>query len=422
MSILKVDKLHSEDGTNSNIELDDSRNVTVKGNLSVDGTIPANKLTGALPAISGASLTGLSSSPPAGRNILINGDMRIAQRGTSSTEQGCKTTDRFYYDKGGTNETPQQEQRALTSSDTGPWAKGFRWCYKITNGNQSALDAADYIRFKYITENRDIHQSGWDYTDPNSKVTISFWVKSSVSQRFYFALRTSEGTGQHYAHPFTPAANTWTYVTHTIPGNANNVFGDNNDHGLMLQWQIAMGSLYTDDSFTDDAWGVYQTNQFKDYDGDDDNWYTTDDATWEITGVQLEAGATATDFEFKRYDDELRRCQRYFYMHADGSRHNGEMLGIMSSYSTDQWYCGVHFPVTMRSGTPGLYKVVGQNYFALMSGAGVQNLSDDVGTSAQESANGYFLHFTDDVSNTTGHAGWGYISNANARVGFDAEF
>ena len=319
MSKVITTELQHSGASSANITLDSSKNVTCENNLQVDGnvtvtgTLPADKLTGNLPAISGASLTGLPSSPPAGRNILINGDMRIAQRATSSSDQGCKTTDRFYYDKGGTNETPQQAQRALTSADTGPWAKGFRWCYKITNGNQSALDATDYVRFKYITENRDIHQSGWEYTDPNSKVTISFWVKSSVSQRFYFALRTSEGTGQHYAHPFTPAANTWTYVTHTIPGNANNVFGDNNGHGLMLQWQLAIGSSYTDDSFTDDAWGVYQTNQFKDYNDGDNDWYETDDATWEITGVQFEAGDTATDFEFKRYDDELRRCKRYYH-------------------------------------------------------------------------------------------------------------
>ena len=70
MSIIKVDKLHSEDGANSNIELDDSRNVTFKGNIAVDGTIPADKLTGALPAISGASLTGISSAGQA-HNIII---------------------------------------------------------------------------------------------------------------------------------------------------------------------------------------------------------------------------------------------------------------------------------------------------------------------------------------------------------------
>ena len=93
----------------------------------------------------------------------------------------------------------------------------------------------------------------------------------------------------------------------------------------------------------------------------------------------------------------------------------------MSAYSTNQWYCYCPFPVTMRTGTPSLYKVVGTNYFALMSGSGDQDLSDDIGTTAQEAATGYFLNFTDDVSNTTGHAGHAYIANAAARIGFDAE-
>ena len=137
-------ELQKDGASGPNITLDTSKNVTcennlqVDGNLTVTGTIPADKLTGSLPAISGASLTGLPSSPPANRNIFVNGDMRIAQRSTSAvTDQGCNTTDRFYYDKGGTDETPTQERRALTSSDTGPWAKGFKYCFKVTNGNQT---------------------------------------------------------------------------------------------------------------------------------------------------------------------------------------------------------------------------------------------------------------------------------------------
>ena len=391
-----------------------SGNVAVTGNVTVTGTLPADKLTGNLPAISGASLTGLPSSPPAGRNILINGDMRIAQRGTSSTEQGCKTTDRFYYDKGGTNETPQQEQRALTSSDTGPWAKGFRWCYKITNGNQSALDATDYVRFKYITENRDIHQSGWEYTDPNSKVTISFWVKSSVSQRFYFALRTSEGTGQHYAHPFTPAANTWTYVTHTIPGNANNVFGDNNGHGLMLQWQLAIGSSYTDDSFTDDAWGNYVTNQFKDYNDGDNDWYETDNATWEITGVQFEAGDTATDFEFKRYADELQRCKRYFQVFWSGSGGGVATVanwGTAASYGAVKWEKELRTTPTITVSDAGHFK---QRCAGSDRTAGSVTWSNTKSTSSRIGIEGF-------SGSTDGQAAWIGTTSSSAKITLDAE-
>ena len=405
----------------ANITLDSSKNVTCENNLQVDGnvtvtgTLPADKLTGNLPAISGASLTGLPSSPPAGRNILINGDMRIAQRGTSSTEQGCKTTDRFYYDKGGTNETPQQEQRALTSADTGPWAKGFRWCYKITNGNQSALDATDYVRFKYITENRDIHQSGWEYTDPNSKVTISFWVKSSVSQRFYFALRTSEGTGQHYAHPFTPAANTWTYVTHTIPGNANNVFGDNNGHGLMLQWQLAIGSSYTDDSFTDDAWGNYVTNQFKDYNDGDNDWYETDNATWEITGVQFEAGDTATDFEFKRYADELARCQRYYFKFLEG---NTKEMAVGWYYHNQHISFILRYPTTMRA-VPTGHDVTGTNYYIIYKNNGYDTFDGFVFENG--STEQYSCYNNSDMDGDATHPGIVRSYNANAKIEFDAE-
>ena len=414
MSKLVTNTVRHTAGSADNITLDNSKNVTCENNLQVDGALT---VTGAING-SGASLTNLPSSPPAGRNILINGDMRIAQRATSSSDQGCKTTDRFYYDKGGTNETPQQEQRALTSSDTGPWAKGFRWCYKITNGNQSALDATDYVRFKYITENRDIHQSGWEYTDPNSKVTISFWVRSSVSQRFYFALRTSEGTGQHYAHPFTPAANTWTYVTHTIPGNANNVFGDNNGHGLMLQWQLAIGSSYTDDSFTDDAWGVYQTNQFKDYNDGDNDWYETDNATWEITGVQFEAGDTATDFEFKRYADELQRCRRY-YQHFE----TGDSAGLLGFCDSSTGFRAMAYFHPHMRGTPSLKIDAVGDYKVRHAGTATTATAFTIGSSLEINYSMTRLNITVGSGLTAGQCGWiGGDSNKSPKIDFDAEF
>ena len=109
-------------------------------------------------------------------------------------------------------------------------------------------------------------------------------------------------------------------------------------------------------------------------------------------------------------------------MHCDGSRHNEESIGVMSSYGTNNWYCFCPFPVTMREGTPSLYKVMDASYIALMSGAGDQDMCGDVSTTAQESANGYMVKFTNNVSNTTGHAGWAYIANSSARIGFDAEF
>ncbi len=126
------------------------------------------------------------------RNLVINGAMQVAQRGTSSTADGYQTVDRWSSNPGGNNNVNTQEQVSLSSSDTGPWEKGFRKAYQITNGDQTATDAGDYIEIYQYIEDQNIANSGWDYTSSSSKLTLSFWVKSSVAQKFYGFLYTIE--------------------------------------------------------------------------------------------------------------------------------------------------------------------------------------------------------------------------------------
>jgi hypothetical protein len=421
-------ELQKDGASGPNITLDTSKNVTCENNLQVDGnvtvtgTLPADKLTGALPAISGANLTGLSSSPPANRNIFINGDMRIAQKSTSAvTDQGHQTTDRFYYDKGGTDETPTQERRALSSSDTGPWAKGFKYCFKVTNGNQTGgVGATDYVRLKTTVEARDIFNSGWLYNDASSKLTVSFWVRSSVAQRFYLILRTEDGTGQNYGIPFTiSSANTWQKVTHSIPGHANLTFNDDNGTGLMCQWLAQIGSSYTNDSFTDNAWAAYSSgSQCKDYSGDNNNWYETNDATFELTGCQLEVADSATDFEFRSYGDELRRCQRYFYVHCDKLN---DPIAFGQMYLTSDFYGGFSLPVTMRS-DPSLVYTGGTDYFAVFCGGHGRDDCDALDSQESGLTRFHIVVKTNLSLGNEGDGAWARTGNANAFVALSAEF
>ena len=116
--------------------------------------------------------------------------MTVAQRGTSSTSNGHQTVDRYNMNSSGHDEAPTQSQ-ADVASGTSPYAEGFRKSLKITNGNQtSGAGAADRLRILYIIEAQDMANSGWNYTDSNSKVTLSFWIKSSVAQNFYFRATT----------------------------------------------------------------------------------------------------------------------------------------------------------------------------------------------------------------------------------------
>ena len=253
------------------------------------------------------------------RNLIINGAMQVAQRGTSSTVDGYGTVDRFKTNLAGNDENPTQAQHVLTSSDTGPYEEGFRYSYHLTNGNQtSGANAGDRIVFGYTIEAQDMAMSGWDYTSSSSYITLSFWCKSSVAQNFYGRLYTYDGTPQGYAFETgSLSANTWTKVTKTIPGNSNLTFDKNTNAGLLIEFVMFRGTNSTG-SMSLDTWGAFDTNvRVPDMTS---TWYTTNDATWEITGLQLERGSVATPFEHRRYADELLSCYRYYVQFDSNNR------------------------------------------------------------------------------------------------------
>ena len=279
------------------------------------------------------------------RNIFINGAMTVAQRATSASSAGggYLTLDRFKTYEDGLDENATQAQHTLTSSDTGPYAEGFRYSYHITNGNQtSGAGADDTIIVQTRQEAQDIANSGWSYTDPNSFITLSYWVKSSVSQTFYNLFRTMDGTAQMYNSPFALTANTWTKVTKTIPGNSNLQFDNDANNGFMSEWVLFRGTNDTTSDRASNAWAAFDTaSRVPDMTS---TWYTTNDATFEITGVQLEVGTVSTPFEHRSVGDELTRCQRYYQQYV-----NPCCTGVIPDNGSKAYSIGLQFQTRMRA-------------------------------------------------------------------------
>ena len=258
------------------------------------------------------------------RNIIINGAMNVAQRGTSSTDSGYGSVDRFRVAFTGTDESPTQSQVDVASGTT-PYTLGFRKALKVTNGNQTGgAGASDQLDINCRIEGQDIAGSGWNYTSSSSKITLSFWVKSSVAQNFYGYVRSVSGTVR--SHPYETGsltADTWTKITKTFSGDSNITI--NNDNSVEFNFYLVpfFGTGLTASGVSLTAWNTFDTTAIL-----PDNtatWYETDNATLEITGVQLEVGSQATAFEHRSYGEELLLCQRYYF--KETASNNTYMFG-----------------------------------------------------------------------------------------------
>ena len=292
------------------------------------------------------------------RNIVSNGAMRIAQRGSSSTSSGFKAMDRFRMSASNASHTLTQSQTAITSGS--PYNEGFRYVFKILNAGQDAHTSAE-CSIMHTIEAQDIANSGWNYTSASSYVTLSFWVKSSVTQTHLLTLHTNDTVTKEYNHLISLTADAWTKVTLVIPGHADIVMNDDNGTGLQIIMYGALGTAYTSGS-TVDQWVTHSGYTSRPDMGQ--TWWTTDNSTLEYTGVQLEVGTAATPFEHRSYHDDLIACQRYYYHLVAGSNEFFPVIG-MADVDGNTIVLNTPFSVVMRtaptaveqSGTAGDYKI-----------------------------------------------------------------
>ena len=313
------------------------------------------------------------------RNLIINGSCIVAQYGSSSTSNGYQTVDRISCSHYGTNESPTRSQSDVASG-TPAYEAGFRKAFKVTNGNQTATDAGDHIQIDYFIESQDLAQSGWNYTSSSSYITLSFWIKSSVGIAFPFTWRAPNGSAQVYnMSTGTLTANTWTKVTKTIPGYSNLTINNDNDKGARLMFFPYVGTTYTTNGLTLDTWSAWANAKHGFEQAT--NWWTTDDATFEITGLQLEVGSVATDFEHRSFGQELALCMRYYAKYQALGSEYAQFL-VTSGYATDTDSRGMfHFQQEMRSANPS-FTYSNSSHFQDLGGKAINifQLGDNGGT------------------------------------------
>jgi hypothetical protein len=238
------------------------------------------------------------------RNIIINGGMDIAQRGTSSSNvsSGYHTCDRWKFDRGVGTVTVSQETDAPTGS-------GFVKSFKVLEaGSGSNPSAGDTNLVQHLIEGQNLQylRKGTSSAKP---LTASFYVKGNLTGTYILELRDRDNSRQVSKSYTISSANTWEYKTISFPADTTGALDNDNATSLQFNFWVSAGTNFTSgtlnttwNSETTANRAVGQVN----LNGTPNNYIQ-----W--TGIQLETGSQASDFEFLPHDVNLRRCLRYYY-------------------------------------------------------------------------------------------------------------
>jgi hypothetical protein len=300
------------------------RALEVAGDLVVSGTISGGAGMGAF------------------RNRIINGDMRIAQRGTSNVLAGSIAVnsyliDRFCVSENITTGSITQLQSSLAASDT-PYQVGFRNYMNVYVN--SACTNFGYIQPSQFIEGYNLQDLNWG-TSYGSPITLSFWFRTNVSGGVFNVAINQYGVGtNNYVATFSPLQGAWQYFTFTIPPPPNGTSWGTGTGGNIT---LYIGGLSSGLISTVNAWNA--SSVVSAYGST--NWFLTAGNFINFTGVQLEKGTVATGFEQRPFAQELALCQRYYYQ-MSAALSASHVLGTGYAGSSSIAYIMIQHPVAMR--------------------------------------------------------------------------
>ena len=284
MSTIKVNRIENTSTTDGGVSID------VDGHVTIDGQ--------QLP----------TAGPLSNRNLIINGAMTVAQRGTQSTSitlSNYYVVDRYYFGIGSLG-TWTIDQSTDAPDD---FSKSLKYTCTTADATPAAGDIALIL---YNIEAQNLQHLGFG-TSNAKPLVLSFWVKSNKTGDASISLMQPDASNRLFSTSYNiSAADTWEYKTIQIPADTGGTIDDDNDKGLRIDWYLNSGSTFSNGSYQ--TWGVINNanrNVSNLGVGGAVNDY------FQITGVQLEVGSKATPFEHRSYGQELALCQRY-YQTSDG--------------------------------------------------------------------------------------------------------
>lgn len=303
--------------------------------LKVSEIRNASSASGGLSIAADGVVSGALPSP--NRNLLYNGAMQVAQRGTSTasiTSLDYFTVDRWAFG-GGT-----QGVWTMSVESDAPTGSGFHKSAKVLCTTADASPAAgDFLLFEQRLEGQDLQRVAKG-TSSAQQLMLSFWVKANVTGTYVIELNDTDNNRSVSASYTISSSATWERKTITFPADTTGAFDNDNAGSLRVLYWLGAGSNFTSGTLQT-AWGAQTTANRA---PGQTNLAAATNNYWQVTGVQLEVGDTATPFEFKSYGQELRECQRYYQVSlATGS------AGLGMATSAPAANVVFHFQQTMRA-------------------------------------------------------------------------
>jgi len=344
------------------------------------------------------------------RNIIINGAMQVAQRGTSfSGHTDGYTLDRWRLYRAG--------DAVYTVSQSSNAPSGFSKSLRVECSTADAVvDGGDYSIIQYNIEGQDLQQLNYGSASAQP-ITMSFWVRSNVTGVVTITNEVNKGP-PFLAQDFTISqANTWEYKTLTWVGNTSTSIDDDNTTGIEFQMWLNAGGVFKASTYNSTTWNDVSGSRVN---HSNINLSSTVGNYIEITGVQLEAGDTATPFEHRSYGAELALCQRY-YFRFNPSAGNSNTLGVGFVDSSTSSSHTHYFPGPMRAAPSALEQSGTAGDYAVRRGGGASTTCSAVPAFSDANITNATFRLAVSSGLTAGQAVAARAVNTNAYLAWSAE-
>ena len=376
--------------------------------------------TGAVSGVIGSSVlpsgvtggSGLDESPLSYRNLIINGAMEVAQRGTS-----------FAIGSGFTLDRHQLEQAtgggAITiSQDTDvPAGKGFFNSMKflVTTADDCA-SATDAYSWRHIIEGLNAIPLELGLASART-FTLSFWIKTSVAGTYAGGFANA-ANDRNYIFEYTTTGTGWEFQEISLTGDTTGTWLKTSGRGMQIKFSLGSGADRHDTKDTWQAGEKWNTSAATDF-------ISTNSATMYITGIQLELGSVATPFEYRSYGEELMRCERYYQIVGTGrsnstrpSTNTDWPIGLVSQYNTNVVYFFYTHYIRMRA-APSLDYAAGAYYVQYANGSADNFSNMEVSVTGANISR--IILETGQISGTGGQEGYIWCNSASGHVAWLAE-